>query len=214
MEYSILDSLLDVKKQKIEAFREERLNAGWKAYEITREMTEGLKEIGRGYKEIYFDAELMVSGWNAKKLLQLLRQQLLQELEEGVEEQQRDKIGTIVMGTVKGDVHDIGKEIVGIMLTAEGFEVIDLGTEVEKSKYAEVVVETGADIVGMSALLTTTREYMAEVIQYFREEGLGVKVMVGGGAVSEDYAEEIGADAYGKDAVDAVRKAKELILIG
>jgi len=213
MEYSILDSLLDVKKQKIEAFREERLNAGWKAYEITREMTEGLKEIGRGYKEIYFDAELMVSGWNAKKLLQLLRQQLLQELEEGVEEQQRDKIGTIVMGTVKGDVHDIGKEIVGIMLTAEGFEVIDLGTEVEKSKYAEVVVETGADIVGMSALLTTTREYMAEVIQYFREEGLGVKVMVGGGAVSEDYAEEIGADAYGKDAVDAVRKAKELILI-
>ena len=214
MEYSILDSLLDVKKQKIEAFREERLNAGWKAYEITREMTEGLKEIGRGYKEIYFDAELMVSGWNAKKLLQLLRQQLLQELEEGVEEQQRDKIGTIVMGTVKGDVHDIGKEIVGIMLTAEGFEVIDLGTEVEKSKYAEVVVETGADIVGMSALLTTTREYMAEVIQYFREEGLEVKVMVGGGAVSEDYAEEIGADAYGKDAVDAVRKAKELILIG
>ncbi|MCD6455213.1 MAG: cobalamin-dependent protein [Methanophagales archaeon] len=213
MKYSILDSLLDVKKQKIEAFREERLNAGWKAYEITREMTEGLKEIGRGYKEIYFDAELMVSGWNAKKLLQLLRQQLLQELEEGVEEQQRDKIGTIVMGTVKGDVHDIGKEIVGIMLTAEGFEVIDLGTEVEKSKYAEVVVETGADIVGMSALLTTTREYMAEVIQYFREEGLGVKVMVGGGAVSEDYAEEIGADAYGKDAVDAVRKAKELILI-
>ena len=214
MKYSILDSLLDVKKQKIEAFREERLNAGWKAYEITREMTEGLKEIGRGYKEIYFDAELMVSGWNAKKLLNLLRQQLLQELEEGIEEQQRDKIGTIVMGTVKGDVHDIGKEIVGIMLTAEGFEVIDLGTEVEKSKYAEVVAETRADIVGMSALLTTTREYMAEVIQYFREEGLEVKVMVGGGAVSEDYAEEIGADAYGKDAVDAVRKAKELILTG
>ena len=214
MKYSILDSLLDVKKQKIEAFREERLNAGWKAYEITREMTEGLKEIGRGYKEIYFDAELMVSGWNAKKLLKLLRQQLLQELEEGIEEQQRDKIGTIVMGTVKGDVHDIGKEIVGIMLTAEGFEVIDLGTEVEKSKYAEVVAETRADIVGMSALLTTTREYMAEVIQYFREEGLEVKVMVGGGAVSEDYAEEIGADAYGKDAVDAVRKAKELILTG
>ncbi|MCK4397446.1 MAG: hypothetical protein KAV25_00450, partial [Methanophagales archaeon] len=74
MEYSILDSLLDVKKQKIEAFCEERLNAGRKAYEITEEMTEGLQEIGRGYKEIYFDAELMVSGWNAKKLLQLLKQ--------------------------------------------------------------------------------------------------------------------------------------------
>ena len=214
MEYSILDSLLDVKKQKIEAFCEERLNAGRKAYEITEEMAEGLKEIGRGYKEIYFDAELMVSGWNAKKLLQLLKQPLLQEeLKEGVKEQ-RDKIGKIVIGTVKGDVHDIGKEIVGIMLSAEGFEVIDLGTEVEKSKYAETVAETEADIVAMSALLTTTREYMAEVIQYFREEGLEVKVMVGGGAVSEDYADEIGADAYGKDAVDAVMKAKELILIG
>ena len=214
MEYSILDSLLDVKKQKIEAFCEERLNAGRKAYEITEEMAEGLREIGRGYKEIYFDAELMVSGWNAKKLLQLLKQPLLQEeLKEGVKEQ-RDKIGKIVIGTVKGDVHDIGKEIVGIMLSAEGFEVIDLGTEVEKSKYAEAVAETEADIVAMSALLTTTREYMAEVIQYFREEGLEVKVMVGGGAVSEDYAEKIGADAYGKDAVDAVGKAKELILIG
>ncbi len=111
-------------------------------------------------------------------------------------------------------MHDIGKEIVSIMLSAEGFEVIDLGTEVEKSKYAEAVAETEADIVAMSALLTTTREYMAEVIQYFREEGLEVKIMVGGGAVSEDYADEIGADAYGKDAVDAVRKAKELILIG
>ncbi|HID20746.1 MAG TPA: cobalamin-binding protein [Methanophagales archaeon] len=205
MSYPIVDTLLDVKKKKIEAFCEEKLSNGTNAYEILDEMTKGLREIGRGYREIYFDAELMVSGWNAKKALQILKP-LLQE-----EVKAEDKRGKIVIGTVKGDVHDIGKEIVTIMLASEGFEVIDLGTDVEKERYAESVQKAGADIIAMSALLTTTREYMAEVIQYFREAELEVKIMVGGGAVSDEYAMEIGADAYGKDAVDAVKKAKELI---
>lgn len=207
MEYTIVDTLLDVRKKKIESFCEERLSSGINAYEIINEMIGGLREIGEGYREIYFDAELMVSGWNAKKALLILKPLLQEE----VKEEMQDKIGKVVIGTVKGDVHDIGKEIVNIMLSAEGFKVIDLGTDVEKEKYAEAVLETGADILAMSALLTTTREYMAEVIQYFRVEGPGVKILVGGAAVSAGYAEEIGADAYGKDAVDAVRKAKELL---
>ncbi len=202
---TIVDTLLDVKKKKIEAFCDEKLNNGMNAYAIIDELSEGLREIGRGYKEIYFDAELMVSGWNAKKALQILKP-LLQE-----EVKAEEKIGKVVIGTVKGDVHDIGKEIVSIMLSSDGFEVIDLGTDVEKEAYAKSVQEAGADIIAMSALLTTTREYMAEVIQYFREAELEVKIMVGGGAVSEEYAMEIGADAYGKDAVDAVKKAKALI---
>ncbi len=202
---TIVDTLLDVKKKKIEAFCEEKLNNGMNAYAIIDELSEGLREIGRGYKEIYFDAELMVSGWNAKKALQILKP-LLQE-----EVKAEEKIGKVVIGTVKGDVHDIGKEIVTIMLASDGFEVIDLGTDVEKEAYAKSVQEAGADIIAMSALLTTTREYMAEVIQYFRETELEVKIMVGGSAVSEEYAMEIGADAYGKDAVDAVKKAKALI---
>lgn len=202
---TIVDTLLDVKKKKIEAFCEEKLNNGINAYAIIDELSEGLREIGRGYKEIYFDAELMVSGWNAKKALQILKP-LLQE-----EVKAEEKIGKVVIGTVKGDVHDIGKEIVTIMLSSDGFEVIDLGTDVEKEAYAKSVQEAGADIIAMSALLTTTREYMAEVIQYFREAELEVKIMVGGSAVSEEYAMEIGADAYGKDAVDAVKKAKALI---
>ena len=202
---TIVDTLLDVKKKKIEAFCEEKLNNGMNAYAIIDELSEGLREIGRGYKEIYFDAELMVSGWNAKKALQILKP-LLQE-----EVKAEEKIGKVVIGTVKGDVHDIGKEIVTIMLSSDGFEVIDLGTDVEKEAYAKSVQEAGADIIAMSALLTTTREYMAEVIQYFREGELEVKIMVGGSAVSEEYAMEIGADAYGKDAVDAVKKAKALI---
>ncbi|MHC1600635.1 MAG: cobalamin-dependent protein [Candidatus Methanospirareceae archaeon] len=202
----MVDALLDVTKKKIEAFCDERLNNGTDAYEIIDEMTEGLREIGEGYREIYFDAELMVSGWNAKKALEILKP-LLQEKGEGEEE----KLGKVVIGTVKGDVHDIGKEIVAIMLSSEGFEVIDLGTDVDKEKYAAAVKETGADILALSALLTTTREYMAEVIEYLKRTGLKVKIMVGGGAVSADFANEIGTDAYGKDAVEAVKKAKELL---
>ena len=209
MEYTItiLDALLDVTKKKMEAFCEERLSSGTDAYKIIDEMTGGLREIGKGYKELYFDAELMVAGWNAKKSLQILKPMLQEEV------MVNDKIGKVIIGTVKGDVHDIGKEIVKIMLSSEGFEVIDFGTDVEKEKYAEAVRENCADILAMSALLTTTREYMAEVIEYFRAEGLKAKIMVGGGAVSAEYAREIGADAYGKDAVDAVRKAKELLEI-
>ena len=207
MDYTILDTLLDVKKRKIEAFCAERLSNGTNPYKIIDEMTLGLREIGKGYKEIYFDAELMVSGWNAKKALLILKP-LLQE---GTKKEVEEKLGKVVIGTVKGDVHDIGKEIVNIMLSSEGFEVIDLGTDVGKEKFADTVQKTGADILSMSALLTTTREYMAEVIEYFRAEGLKAKILVGGGAVNVEYAKEIGADAYGKDAVDAVRKAKELL---
>ena len=208
MEGAIVDALLDVTKKKIEAFCEERLNSGTNAYEIIDDITRGLREIGEGYRERYFDAELMVSGWNAKKALAILKP-LLQEKGEGAGAEY--KSGKVVIGTVKGDVHDIGKEIVAIMLSSESFEVIDLGTDVDKEKYADAVEETGADILALSALLTTTREYMAEVIEYFRRTGLEVKILVGGGAVSSSYANEIGADAYGKDAVDAVRKAKALL---
>jgi dimethylamine corrinoid protein len=207
MDYTILDALLDVKKRKIEAFCAERLSNGTNPYKIIDEMTLGLREIGKGYKEIFFDAELMVSGWNAKKALLILKP-LLQE---GTKKEVEEKLGKVVIGTVKGDVHDIGKEIVDIMLSSEGFEVIDLGTDVGKEKFADTVQKTGADILSMSALLTTTREYMAEVIEYFRAEGLKAKILVGGGAVNVEFAKEIGADAYGKDAVDAVRKAKELL---
>ncbi len=203
---TVVDALLDVTKKSIETFCEERQNNGMAAYEIIEELTQGLRAIGEGYRERYFDAELIVSGWNAKKALRILKPFL-----QGKVKEVEKKLGKIVIGTVKGDVHDIGKEIVTIMLTSGGFEVIDLGIDVDKERYADVVKETGADILALSALLTTTRGYMAEVIEYFRSISLEVKIMVGGGALSADYATAIGADAYGKDAVEAVRKAKELL---
>jgi 5-methyltetrahydrofolate--homocysteine methyltransferase len=204
---AIVDALLDTTKKRIETFCETKLNNGTSAYELIEELAQGLQEIGEGYRERYFDAELMVSGWNAKKALQILRP-LLQD--EGTGEA-KTKLGKVVIGTVKGDVHDIGKEILMIMLSSAGFEVIDLGIDVDKETYASALEETEADILALSALLTTTREYMAEVVAYLRRTGMDVKIMVGGGAVTEDYATKIGADAYGRDAVEAIRKAKELL---
>jgi methylmalonyl-CoA mutase cobalamin-binding domain/chain len=203
----IVDALLDTTKRQIETFCEVRLNNGTSAYELVEELSKGLQEIGEGYRERYFDAELMVSGWNAKKALDIIKPLL----HEGGRGEAEGTLGKIVIGTVKGDVHDIGKEILMIMLSAAGFEVIDLGIDVDKETFADAVKETGADILALSALLTTTREYMAEVTEYLRSSGLKVKIMVGGGAVNAAYADSIGADAYGKDAVEAVKKAKELL---
>jgi 5-methyltetrahydrofolate--homocysteine methyltransferase len=204
---AIVDALLDTTKKRIETFCEVKLNNGMSAYELIEELARGLQEIGEGYRERYFDAELMVSGWNAKKALQILRP-LLHDAGKG---EIKKKLGTVVIGTVKGDVHDIGKEILMIMLSSAGFEVVDLGIDVDKETYASALKETGADILALSALLTTTRVYMAEVVEYLKGMDMDVKIMVGGGAVTADFATEIGADAYGKDAVEAIRKAKELL---
>ena len=125
------------------------------------------------------------------------------------------KLGTIVIGTVKGDLHDIGKTIVATMLSAAGFEVIDLGVDVPPEKFVEAVKKYNADIVAMSALLTTTMIEMENVIKELEKAGLRdrVKVIVGGAPITEEFARKIGADAYGKDAVEAVKKCKELLNI-
>ena len=119
--------------------------------------------------------------------------------------------GTIVMGTVKGDLHDIGKNLVCMMAEGAGFTMVDLGVDQSKEKFIAAIREHNAGIVGMSALLTTTMPYMKVVIDALREEGMeNVKVCVGGAPVSDMFAEEIGADGYGADAASAVELFKEL----
>jgi methylmalonyl-CoA mutase cobalamin-binding domain/chain len=119
----------------------------------------------------------------------------------------------VVIGTVRGDLHDIGKSIVATMLRAAGFNVIDLGVDVPPEKFVEEAIRNKADIVAMSALLTTTMLEMKNVIEALKKAGIRdrVKVVVGGAAVTEDYAKSIGADGYGKDAVEAVRVCKQLL---
>ena len=122
-------------------------------------------------------------------------------------------LGTYLIGTVEGDLHDIGKNLVSMMLQGAGFQVIDLGTNITAQQFVEAVKEHQPDILGMSALLTTTMPRMEETIQALKEAGIrdGVKIMAGGAPVTQDFVEKIGGDAYGANAASAVEKAKELI---
>jgi len=128
----------------------------------------------------------------------------------------RDSIpsrGKVVLGSVKGDLHDIGKNLVAILLQGAGFEIIDLGHDVSPERFVEAAEGGGARVIGMSALLTTTMSVMKGVVELVRERGLSdrVKVIVGGAPVSEEFAREIGADAYGYDAANAVERVKVLV---
>ena len=122
-------------------------------------------------------------------------------------------MGKIVMGTVQGDLHDIGKRLVCMILEGDGFEVIDLGVDVSAERFVSTAKEVGADAIGMSALLTTTMPVMKEVIEKLSREGMSgrVKVLVGGAPVASGFAKEIGADGYGRDALSAIDEAKRVL---
>ena len=121
--------------------------------------------------------------------------------------------GKVVIGTVQGDLHDIGKNLVGIMLAGAGFEVVDLGKDVPPEKFVDAARDSGANVIGMSALLTTTMPTMKKVVELLKREGLdgSVRTLIGGAPVSEEYAREIGADGYGFDAANAVERVKALV---
>ena len=122
----------------------------------------------------------------------------------------QEKIGTIVLATVKGDIHDIGKNIVRVLLENYSFDVIDLGKDVPSEQIAEIVAEKKIRLVGLSALMTTTVVSMEDTIRLLREKAPWCKVMVGGAVLNQDYADMIGADFYGKDAMQSVRYAQEV----
>jgi len=119
--------------------------------------------------------------------------------------------GKILLGTVKGDVHDIGKNIVGIMLQGAGYEVIDLGIGITAEKYFEEYQKSDADIIGMSALLTTTMVYMKNVVEYFKDKKINVPIIVGGAPLNKKYADDIGADGYGRSAYEAVNLVDSIL---
>jgi len=128
----------------------------------------------------------------------------------------RPTAGTVVLGTAKGDIHEIGKTLVGTLLSANGFKVLDLGVDVSAEKFAEVAREAGANVVGVSALLTTTMKGQKRVIEFFDEQGLRpqIKVIIGGAPVTKQWAEEIRSDGFAKDAVGAVHLVRRLVGTG
>ncbi|MGQ9596923.1 MAG: cobalamin B12-binding domain-containing protein [Thermoproteota archaeon] len=166
---------------------------------ISKGISAAMEEVGKKFEASeYFLSELIVAGEIGKEV-----SQMLQPYMRGTEIK---KVGKVVIGTVKGDLHDIGKNIFGMMLEAAGFEVIDLGNDVPAEAFVNAVMNHKPDIVGMSALLTVTMVEMENVIKELKKSGLRdkVKVIIGGAPITEDYAKRIGADGYGKDAVVGV----------
>ena len=165
----------------------------------------GIREVGRLWEEgELFLPELVIGADAMKKAMDVLRP----ALEDGKGEQ--DRLGHVVIGTIEGDIHDIGKTLVATMLAANGFKVTDLGADVPVAKFVETAEEKGADWIAISALLTTTMPGQKKVIEQLEAKALrgDVKVMVGGAPCSEEWASEIGADGYAGDAVAAVALAK------
>lgn len=173
---------------------------------IDQGLTKGIQRVGVLFSEgEYFLPELIIGADTMKAALEVLEPAMLSD-------QSREVAGKVVLGTVKGDLHEIGKTLVGTMLTANGFQVIDIGVDKSADEFIAAIRDSGATIVGASALLTTTMLQQKTLIKALEEAGLRsqVKVMVGGAPVTASYAKDIGADGYAEDAIAAVNLAFRL----
>ena len=201
------DDLYDGLKEEIEEAVNILLERGWAPYDIlTKALVEGMRIVGIDFRDgILFVPEVLMSAGAMKGGMAILRPLLI--------ETGAPQLGKMVIGTVKGDIHDIGKNLVSMMMEGAGFDVVDLGRNNPVETYLEALEEHKPDILGMSALLTTTMPYMKIVIDTMKEKGIrnDYIVLVGGAPLNEDFAESIGADAYCRDAAVTVEIAKSLI---
>jgi 5-methyltetrahydrofolate--homocysteine methyltransferase len=196
---SIRDSLVNLDLDKTVDFVKKAIEQGFKPLDIINAMADGMKIVGDMYERgEYFLSELIMAAEIFKEVMNILEPLIMRE-KEGLK-----PIGRVVVGTIEGDLHDIGKNLFIVFLRSMGFEVIDLGIDVPVKKFVDAVKQYKPDILAMSALLTTTAGNLRKVIEALEREGLRdkVKVIVGGAAVSKEYAVEIGADAGGVDAYE------------
>jgi len=204
----IAQSVVEIDFSKTKQLVKKALNEGIPPLDIIlKGLSKGMEKVGELYEASeYFEAELIASGQVMQDALEIVQPHI------AVEELRSP--GTLIIGTVKGDLHDIGKNMVIAMMRSAGFEIVDLGVDVQKETFADAVEKTqGKVIVAMSALLTTTMPYMEEVVRELEKRGLRqrVKVLMGGRPLTEELARKMGADGYAKDAVSAVRVAKRLL---
>jgi corrinoid protein of di/trimethylamine methyltransferase len=201
------EDLYDGLKEEIVEGVDILLKRGWTPYKVlTEALVAGMKIVGDDFRDgILFVPEVLLSA-NAMKAGMAVLKPLL--VETGA-----PRVGKIVIGTVKGDIHDIGKNLVSMMLEGAGFEVVDLGINTDVDKFLKAIDEHKPELLGMSALLTTTMPYMKVVIETLKEKGLRneITVLVGGAPVNEEFARAIGADAYCRDAAVAVETAKDWV---
>jgi methanogenic corrinoid protein MtbC1 len=199
----IKDALANLDEQLAVQLVKDALKAGLPAFDILKACQDGMTEVGRRFEcQEYFVSDLMMSGEIFKQIGAILEP----ELKAGGAQ----SAGTIVFGTVKGDIHDIGKDIVVNMLKSANFEVIDLGVDVPPEKFISALKDSGATVLGMSGLLTLAFDSMKATVQALQSAGLRekVKVMIGGGPVDGNVCRVVGADDWGADAQHAVRLAK------
>jgi 5-methyltetrahydrofolate--homocysteine methyltransferase len=204
---TIRETVIAGRTSEIRNLIHKAIETGFSASQVLNEgLISGMDEVGLRFENgEFFVPEMLVAARTMQVALELLQPLLI---DSGV-----TPIGKVIIGTVQGDLHDIGKNLVGIMLKGAGFDVIDLGTDVSPSKFVEAVQESDVDILAMSALLTTTTPIMLTVIEAMKKAGVRdkVKIMIGGASVTENYAEEICADGFAPDAVQAVNLARALI---
>ena len=206
---ALIKAVIEGNSSVVSSLVAQRLDEGFKATTILSEgLTPGMSTVGELFQkgeyflpEMLFSAKAMAGG--------------LEHLESIFSKSDSNSLATVVIGTVKGDLHDIGKNIVGMIMKGAGFNVVDLGIDVPAERFVEVVSEKSADILALSALLSTTMPSMRDTIGVVTKSGIRdrVKILVGGAPVTSEFAGEIGADGYAKDAPGAVTKAKKLLEI-
>lgn len=203
----MMDDLYDGMKDEVEEGVNILLERGWAPYDVlTKALVAGMTVVGADFRDgILFVPEVLLAA-NAMKGGMAILKPLLAETG-------APRMGKMVIGTVKGDIHDIGKNLVAMMMEGAGFEVVDLGINNAVDAYLEAIAREEADILGMSALLTTTMPYMKVVIDAMKEQGIrdDYIVLVGGAPLNEEFGRAIGADAYCRDAAVAVETAKEFV---
>ena len=203
----IIEALVEMEEAKVVELCEKSLELNIPAYEtITCALIPGMNEVGRLYEEEeYFLPEVLMCSDAFNAGLELVKPFM--------DKSSMEKAIKVVIGVIEGDTHDIGKNLVRIMMEASGFEVYDLGRDVKLESFIAKAEEVNSDIICMSTLMTTTMDGMKTVIDRLKERNIRdkYKIMIGGGPISQRFAEMIGADLYTKDANEAVRKAKELV---
>lgn len=201
----IYQAVLQFQAKDMAGLVQQELDAGTEITEILNDgLIAALDEVGDRYSRgDLFIPEMLHAAQIAQAGLDVLKPLLTEGATQSA--------GTVVIGTVKGDLHDIGKSLVKMMLKGGGFQVVDLGVDVPIEAFVHAVEEHRADIVALSSLLTTTMPSMQETVARFRENGFSVKIMVGGAPITEEYAEKIGADGYAGDASQAVPLARRLV---
>jgi methanogenic corrinoid protein MtbC1 len=207
MAEDLVNLLADLKEQEAIKLVKDRLAKGDDPMKILDDARGGMEIVGKRFAESqYFVPDLVYSGEILKAVTELVRPKLTRAAS-------TKKLGKIVFGTVAGDIHDIGKDIVVFMLDVNGFEVFDLGVDVPVQKFVDKIKETGAPIVGLSGFLTLAFDSMKQTIEAISGAGLRdkVKIMIGGGQMSEEVKKYTGADAYGKDAMAGVTLAQKWI---